>query len=146
MHSHFILLPISAYVAHATSSLFLFFFFFLKKKEKNLKALVKQFIFISLPHFAFSPSSLSPVSPQSFAYAHHHHFRHRAPPSATSPTELHQRTATDNAHHPRTGRPNATHGTRSLPPPPSTDADHNPVPPLTTNSAGTHHFTSPHFP
>jgi hypothetical protein len=87
----------------------------------------------------FSLFLLPPLSPQSFASAHHHHFRHRAPPSATSPTELHQRTATDNAHHPKTGRPNDTHGTRSLPPPPSTDAHHHPVPSLTTNSTGTHH-------
>jgi hypothetical protein len=87
----------------------------------------------------FSLFLLPPLSPQSFASAHHHHFRHRAPPSATSPTELHQRTATDNAHHPRTGRLNDTHGTRSLPPPPSTDAHHHPVPSLTTNSTGTHH-------
>jgi hypothetical protein len=120
-----------------------------KKKKKNtgLKACVNQVYF----HFPSPPSSslfthfLLSLSPQSFASAHHHHFRHRAPPSTMAPTELHLQTATDNAHHPRTGQPNATHGTRSLPPPPSTDVDHHPVPPLTTNNANTHHFTSPHF-
>jgi hypothetical protein len=96
------------------------------------------FIFIFPPHFPSPPSSslrslhtpLS-LSPQSFASAHHQ------PLSAPSATigDLTRRTPpadrTDNAHHPKTGQPNATHGTRSLPPPPSTDADHHPVPPLT---------------
>jgi hypothetical protein len=34
--------------------------------------------------------------------------------SAMTPTKLHPRTATDNAHHSRTGRPNATHGTSKI--------------------------------
>jgi hypothetical protein len=117
-----------------------------KKKKKKIESMRESGLFsFSLSSFLLTLHTLLSLSPQSFASAHHHHFRHRAPPSTMAPTELHLQTATDNAHHPRTGQPNATHGTRSLPPPPSTDVDHHPVPPLTTNNANTHHFTSPHF-
>jgi hypothetical protein len=74
---------------------------------------VSQIYFHFPSPFSFSSFLLThhtPLSlpPQSFASAHHHHFRHRAPPSATSPTELHQRTATDNDHQELAGQTTPT--------------------------------------